>query len=125
VIDRRFEPDLDWWRHLFAVVDARDAAGFVELLTPDARFRFGNAPALAGAAAIRAGVSGFFASIAACRHRLIHTFSGPAGVACEGEVTYTRHDGRQVVVPFVNVFELRGTLIESYRIYIDNSPLSA
>ena len=118
-----FEPDNAWWQRVFAVIDARDAAGFVALLTPDAQFRFGNAPTVVGAEAIGAAVSSFFAAIAECRHRLIRTWSGSSGVACEGEVTYIRHNGMTVTVPFANVFELRGTLIAVYRIFIDNSPL--
>jgi limonene-1,2-epoxide hydrolase len=121
----RFEPNAAWWQNVFAVIDARNAAGFVDLLTPDAQFRFGSAPTIIGTEAICAAVSGFFASIAACRHRLIRTWSGASGVVCEGEVTYTRRDGTKVTVPFANVFELRGPLISIYRIYIDNSPLFA
>ena len=105
------------------MIDAGDAAAFVDLLTPDAQFRFGNAPMLVGTEAILAATRGFLASIACCRHRLIRTFSGSAGVACEGEVTYTRHEGTPIALPFANVFELRGPLISAYRIYIDNSPL--
>src|ERR1700733_2521966 len=62
-----FEPDAAWWQQLFAVIDARDALGFAQLLTPDAQFRFGNAPTVAGTEAIRTAASGFFASIASCR----------------------------------------------------------
>ena len=118
-----FEPDSAWWQTIFAVIDARDAAGFVALLTPDGQFRFGNAPTVVGTAAIHAAVSGFFAAIASCRHRLIRTWGGARDVACEGEVTYLRHDGAAVTVPFANVFELRGSRIAVYRIFIDNSPL--
>ncbi len=46
-------------------------------------------------------------------------------VPCEGEVTYTRLDGTQLALPFVNVFLLRGAATASYRIYIDPAPLSA
>lgn len=118
-------PDQAWWRHLFATIDARDASAFSALLTRDAEFRFGNAPVVSGTAAITAAVGGFFGSIAGCRHALLRTWSGADGVACEGTVTYTRHDGTAVTVPFANVFELSGTLIRHYRIYIDNSPLMA
>ncbi len=44
---------------------------------------------------------------------------------CEGLVTYTRLDGSQVTIPFVNVFYLRGDKIARYLIYIDNGPLFA
>lgn len=120
---KSFEPDTAWWERVFAVIDARDATGFAALLTPDAQFRFGNAPTVVGTDAIHTAVSSFFAAIASCRHRLIRTWCGPDSAVCEGEVTYTRHDGSQVTVGFANVFELRGALIAVYRIYIDNSPL--
>jgi limonene-1,2-epoxide hydrolase len=118
-----FQPDHAWWERLFAVIDARDAAAFLNFLTPDAQFRFGNAPTVIGSEAISAAVAGFFAAIASSRHQLLRTWSGTAAIACEGAVTYTRHDGSAVTVPFANVFELRGTKIAAYRIYIDNSPL--
>lgn len=123
VPDNVFQPDRTWWGRLFAVIDARDAAGFLSFLTPDAQFRFGNAPTITGFEAIGAAVEGFFAAIASCRHQLLRTWNGPEAVACEGVVTYTRHDGSTVTVPFANVFELRGAKITAYRIYIDNSPL--
>ena len=118
-----FQPDRVWWERIFAVVDAGDAEGFVNLLTPDAQFRFGNAETLVGSDAIRAAVAAFFAAIGSSRHRLLATWNGPATTVCEGEVTYTRHDGSMVRVAFANVFELRGDKIAGYRIYIDNSPL--
>ena len=44
-------------------------------------------------------------------------------VICEGETTYTRHDGTQITLPFANVFELEGELISTYKIYADIGPL--
>ena len=120
-----FVPDREWWERLFSSVDAGDAAGFMNFLTPDATFRFGNAPLVVGAESIGAAVAGFFAAIAGSRHRLLGTWNGAASTVCEGEVAYTRHDGSVISFPFVNVFELRGKKIAAYRIYIDNSPLFA
>jgi len=116
-------PDRAWWERVFAIVDARDTAGFMNLLAPDAQFRFGNAPVIIGADAIRSVVSGFFKAIASSRHQLLKTWNGPATAVCEGVVTYTRHDGSTLSVPFANVFELTGDKIAAYRIYIDNSSL--
>ncbi|HTY50268.1 MAG TPA: nuclear transport factor 2 family protein [Steroidobacteraceae bacterium] len=120
---RPFQPDRDGWLRLFHTIDARDATGFVEYLTPDAQFRFGNAPAVAGRDAIRGAVAAFFDTIAGSHHELLGTWAGDSSAVCEGRVTYTRHDGTAVGVPFVNVFELRGARISQYRIYIDLSPL--
>jgi ketosteroid isomerase-like protein len=123
VLEPVFQPDRAWWERVFAVIDAGDAAGFVDLLTPDAQFRFGNAPVVVGHEAIHAAAAGFFAAIASSRHRLLRTWSGAATAVCEGEVTYTRHDGSVISVPFANVFEMQGEKIAAYRIYIDNSSL--
>jgi ketosteroid isomerase-like protein len=121
--ERVMQPDRAWWERVFAIVDTGDANSFIELLTADAQFRFGNAPVIVGHEAIRAAAAAFFAAIALSRHRVLGTWNGAASAACEGEVTYTRHDGSVVSVPFANVFELRGDKIAAYRIYIDNSTL--
>ena len=110
---------------LFAAIDSMDSDAFVAFLTADAEFRFGSAPAVAGREAIRAAVDGFFSTIAALSHRVTATFPGGGSLACEGEVTYTRHDGRKVVLPFADVFEFDGELITNYKIYMDISPLYA
>jgi len=123
VKEQDMQPDRAWWEHLFAVVDSGDAAAFVRLLTPDARFRFGNATQIVGSDAIQAAVAGFFSAIASSRHQLHGTWVAGATAVCEGEVTYTRHDDSVVTFPFVNVFELRGGLIAAYRIYIDLASL--
>jgi ketosteroid isomerase-like protein len=113
----------DGWGRLFAAIDARDAGAFAAFLTPDGEFRFGNAPPVRGRASVEAAVAGFFTAIGGVSHRLIQSWSAPGTAACEGEVTYLRLDGRRVTLNFVNVFELRGAEIASYRIYIDNAPL--
>jgi ketosteroid isomerase-like protein len=123
VTEPLFQPDRAWWESIFAVIDAGDAAGFVAFLTPDAQFRFGNAPVVAGHEAIYAAAAGFFSAIASSRHELLRTCNDAATAVCEGEVAYTRHDGSVLSVPFANVFELRGDKIAAYRIYIDNSSL--
>ncbi len=117
--------DRTWWERLFATIDAGDAAGFVGFLTPDAEFRFGSAPPVVGVAAIGVAVTAFFAAIGSSRHRLLRCWDAAAFAACEGEVTYTRHDGSVVRFPFANVFELRDDKIAAYRIYIDHSALFA
>lgn len=110
---------------LFAAIDENDAAGFVSFLTEDATFRFGSAPAVVGRAEIAAGVSAFLASIAGCKHDVHKTIAAGETLVCEGDVMYTRHDKSQLTVPFVDVFEMTGDLINNYKIYIDISALYA
>lgn len=110
---------------LFAAIDARDAEAFADFLTDDASFRFGSAPAAIGRAAIIEGVNAFFDSLAGISHVLTAVATKGDMLFCEGETTYTRHDGKQVVVPFADVFEYEGEKIAEYRIYADLAPLYA
>lgn len=110
---------------LFAAIDAMDTAGFLAKLTPSAEFRFGGAPPVRNRAKIGEAVDAFFSTIAGLRHELTKTIADGESMACEGNVTYTRHDGTKVTLPFADIFAFDGDLIESYRIYIDIGPLYA
>jgi ketosteroid isomerase-like protein len=118
-----FVPNRDWWERLFSTIDSGNAAEFVASLTPDAQFRFANAPVVIGRQDISAAVSAFFRAIASSNLRLLEMWNAGESVGCEGEVLYTRLDGSAVSFPFANVFKLRGDKIASYHIYIDNSSL--
>jgi limonene-1,2-epoxide hydrolase len=113
------------FRKLFASIDAMDTEGFLGFIRDDATFRFGSSPAATGREEIRAAVEGFFASFAALKHDLQRLVADGNAVVCEGEVTYTRHDGSTITLPFANVFEVDGGLISLYRVYIDIGPLYA
>ena len=110
---------------LFVSIDSMDTEGFLGFIAPDAEFRFASAPPVHGHAAIREAVDGFFSSIAALGHSLQRMVADGNAVVCEGEVTYTRHDGSMITLPFCNVFEVQDGLISVYRIYIDVAPLYA
>lgn len=110
---------------LFAAIDGGDAGAFVDFLTDDGVFRFGSAPALQGKDAVRAAVDGFFQSIAGCKHVLNKVLGDADTLVCEGDVTYRRHDGSEITLPFTNVFDTDGERIAVYKIYIDIGPLYA
>jgi hypothetical protein len=108
---------------VLAAVDSKDVHRFVSYLTEDCVFRFGSAPAAVGRAAIGEAVGGFFESIAGCGHAVGNVWHDEGNMVCEGEVCYRRHDGSEITLPFVNVFEFCGELISNYKIYIDVGPL--
>ena len=110
---------------LFASIDAMDTESFLSFIHPDATFRFGSSPAVKGHAEIRATVYGFFTSFAALRHDLQRLVADGNAVVCEGDVTYTRHDGNCITLPFANIFEVDEGLIILYRVYVDIGPLYA
>ena len=113
------------FKKLFASIDAMDTESFLGFIREDGTFRFGSSPPVTGHAAIRAAVEAFFASFAALKHDLQRVVADGNVVVCEGEVTYTRHDGSDITLPFANVSEIDGGLISHYRVYIDIGPLFA
>ena len=110
---------------LFVSIDAMDTEGFLGFIAADAEFRFGSAPPIQGHDGIREAIDGFYSSIAALSHDVQRIVADDDTVVCEGEVTYTRHDGSTITLPFCNVFETEAGLITLYRIYIDIAPLYA
>jgi len=112
-----------WVTTLFRALDAFDADTLASFLTDDAVFVFGNAEPVRGKQAIHGVVAGFFTSINAIRHDLLETWTLLQVVICRGTVTYTRHNGSQLRVPFANIFKLQNGLIQDYLIYVDNSQL--
>ena len=86
-------------------------------------FRFGSGDPVHGHAAIREAVNAFWASIAGSRHEIQAAIRQGDMLACEGLITYTRHDGSELTVPFADVFAMSGELISGYKIYADVSAL--
>lgn len=115
----------DWIAELFAAIDRQDADAFAGFFTEDAIFAFGNLPVVEGRAAIRDFVAGFFGSVHALSHTVPDAWRAGSAVVCRGMVTYTRHDGSTLAVPFANVIGMEGDRACDYRIYTDASALYA
>lgn len=109
---------------LFNAIDAADLDAFMTWLTDDCTFVYGSREPVRGAAAVRTMVGGFLASFASVAHRVDSSWEADGAAITEGLVTYTTADGRNVTLPFCNVFHLAADgRIRDYRIYIDPTPL--
>lgn len=108
---------------LFQGIDAKDHNVFNVFLTEDAQFRFANHPPVVGRENIVNFLEGWFQSIAAIKHSNLVVREGDGFVLTEGTVTYTRHSGSTLAVPFANVFNMVDGKIKDYLIYVDNSTL--
>jgi len=118
----RFEAE-EWATRLFQCIDDKDLASFQSFLLDDVLFRFGNAPVQMGKPAAVAAVDSFFDSVRSLRHEPVNVWSAEGSVICHGTVTYTRHDGTFLTVPFANVFRVAGDRIREYLIFVDVSEL--
>lgn len=115
---------VEWVRRLFDRLDAKDTDGWLEFLSHDAQFCFGNAPPLVGKSEIGSGVNAFFSSLTSIDHEIAESWKLSDAVICRGRVTYTRLDGSTLTIPFANVFKLDDNgLVYEYLIYADTSDL--
>ena len=110
---------------VFRIVDATDVPGFLGLLADDAEFVFANAEPLVGHDAIGAALGGFYQSIAGLGHECVHEWAVGDTTIVESTVTYARLDGQQVSVPATTIYHVTDGLIDSYRIYMDTTPVYA
>lgn len=117
--------DEEWIDHLFAAIDRQDAAAFSDFLAPEVSFSFGNADPVRGRAVVTEAVVALFAALRALQHRVEERWIVADTAIVAGRVTYTRHDGSTLTVPFANILKRGPDGIHDYRIYIDNSGLFA
>jgi limonene-1,2-epoxide hydrolase len=108
---------------LFNGIDAKDHNLFGTFLSDDAQFRFANHPAVVGKDNIVSFLESWFQSIAAIKHSDLKVRQADGFVLTEGTVTYSRHSGSSLTVPFANVFNMVDGKISDYLIYVDNSTL--
>lgn len=115
----------DWIIKAFKTVDLMESRAFAALIADDGRFRFGSMPAVTGRPQVEIAVGGFFSSIRSLSHRIEECFEGKDSWLVQGEVTYTRHDGSQITLPFLDLFRMKGREVQDWLIYMDIAPLYA
>ena len=115
----------DWYRPLYEHIDAMRMDGFLAGLSDDVQVVFGNYPAAVGRAQVREAIGAFWASIGGLRHRFENVVQNADQTLLEGNIDYTRKDGRVVTVPVATVLKRRGDKVSEMRIYIDVAPVYA
>ena len=114
--------DVAW---VFADIDAFDPDKFVAHLTPDARFRFGNADPVTGRAAVKEAVAGFFSTIDGLTHHILNSWDSGDTTIVQIDVEYKRKDGKTVTTPNADILVFDGDLVRDWQIYIDVAPVFA
>jgi ketosteroid isomerase-like protein len=109
----------------FAEIDRGNLEGFLECLTDDVRFAFGNAPVLTGKDSIRGALIAFLATVKRIEHVTDRIWRAENEVICNGRVRYLDASDHSHDLPFANVYVLREGRICDYRIHMDASALNA
>jgi hypothetical protein len=113
----------DWVRAFFDVVDSMGADALGPLMADDVKFTMGNGPEVLGREAVVAGSRGITKMFKSLSHDYVSVHTAGRCTFVDSWVTYTMFDGSTFVLPFMTVFERRGSEISSVKIFGDLSPL--
>ena len=113
-----------WYRRYLAAIDESDLDTYLANLADDATLQFNNDAPIAGKAAIKAMLAGYWKSFRAVEHEPLNICGDDHRFVLEALNHYTRHDGKKVTTRAA-AFTDRNTQgqVTSARIYADASPV--
>jgi hypothetical protein len=115
-----------FFNDLLDEVDSKRAAAFASYFTKDGTLRWGNFEPVVGRLAITEFTEGFFSLIVSVRHDVDDYWQVEGDrTVTTGRVTFTRHEGSEVTVPFMtlSLFTPDGTKMIHYQVCLDPSPV--
>ena len=99
----------EWVWAYFQHVDTLQPDKVTQHYTEDGQFRFANNPPAQGKAAINQLLADFYANLKAISHRNVGLWLGDNSAVFEAEVTFTRKDNSQIMLPCASILRRRGT----------------
>lgn len=114
-----------WVLDRFAAVDRKDIDGFIDMLSADHRFIFGDRPPVIGKEDARTIVNHFWTMIGRLRHNIWRVREAGDIVYVEALIEYERLDGKVVLVPCCDVVRHNGSELIEQRAYLDQTAIFA
>jgi ketosteroid isomerase-like protein len=117
--------DAQWVQAYFKTVDTLNADAIAAHFADDGKFRFSNQPPAVGKQAVQDSLAQFFDTIQAMHHDKVGLWVGEDGNSAvwEADVTYTRKDGTQVMLPCASILRSHNDQIYDFRMDMDISPV--
>jgi ketosteroid isomerase-like protein len=115
----------DWVKVYYASIDAMNMQETLAGLTEDVKFRFGSNPTTRGKEAVEQGLSQLWGALESMSHSMTGVWESGNVTIIEADVTYTRKDGKVVVLPVATILRREGNLINDFRVNMDINPLFA
>ncbi len=115
----------DWVKDYYNAVDSMDMERYLAFHTDDIRFRFGSTPTTTGKEPVREGLNQLWSALESLHHEMSGVWQIDDVTIVEADVTYTRKDGKVVVLPAATILRREGDLVKDIRINMDINPLFA
>lgn len=111
---------------LLRMFESFDVPGFLECLTEDAVYRFGNYPAATGKEAIEATIkASHMDQITGIRFDVKSSYEQADAVVVEMDVNYSMVNGKTITLPCLDIFRFEGEKVKAMLVFMDASPLFA
>jgi hypothetical protein len=115
-----------WAEPFFELVDRFDGDALAARMAPDGVLISVNNDPVVGRDGMRDAARSFQQAVTSINHEVLRAWRADATIITELRVTYVRHDGRKVVLPCTNIFDLTDDgLISRYQIFMDMTPVFA
>ena len=115
-----------WAEPLFELVDRFDGDGLAARMAPDGVLVSVNDDPVVGRDGLRGAVRNFQQAVTSISHEVVRAWQAETTIVTQLRVTYVRLDGRKVVLPCTNIFDLTDDgLISRYQIFMDMTPVFA
>lgn len=113
-------------KHLLKLFETFDVEAFLDLLTEDAVYRFGNYPAATGKEAIAATIkASHMDQITGIAFDIKNIYEKDDAVISELAVNYSLVNGKTISLPCLDVFRFDGEKVKAMLVFMDASPLFA
>lgn len=115
--------DNDFIVDLYRNIDSHNSRAVANTMTDNGVFKFANMPPVEGKENIFNFLEGFFRSIKGISHSDLESWHVAGHWFVNGTVTYTRHNGTLLAVPFSVTLKMDAGKIREYLIFVDNHEL--
>lgn len=113
-------------QHLLKMFESFDVPGFLDHLTDDAVYRFGNYPAASGKVAIESSIkASHMDQITGISFLIKSTYEKEDTVVVELDVNYAMVSGKVITLPCLDIFRFDGDKVKAMLVFMDASPLFA
>lgn len=113
-------------QNLLQMFESFNVAGFLDCLTDDAVYRFGNYPAATGKEAIEATIkASHMDQITGIAFDVKSSYEQGDTVVVELAVNYNMTGGNTITLPCLDIFRFEGDKVKAMLVFMDASPLFA
>ena len=106
----------------YVAVEANDVAHYVTFFTEDCSYKVGNFDAVHGHDGITALATPLVDMFSSVTHDVKQFWESGDTVICEMDITYSRKDGKVVVIPCVDIIHFAGGKVKDLKAYLDPTP---